>query len=156
VYIGWIGAYLIDIRYLENGMWWILLVLPAIWVADMAAFFIGSRWGRHKLSPRLSPKKSWEGYFAGVFFGTLATVGLAVLWRALGGMDVTWWKGAILGFVLTSLTTLGDLGESMFKREAGVKDASNIIPGHGGVLDRIDSWIWGAALGFYSIIWFLH
>jgi len=155
VYIGWIGAYLIDIRNLDNGMWWLLLVLPSIWAADMAAYFIGSRWGRHQLSPRLSPKKSWEGYWAGVVFGTLITAGLAAIWHVVGSPVVTWWKGAILGLLLSVLTTLGDLGESMFKRQAGVKDASNIIPGHGGVLDRIDSWIWGAALGYFSIFWFL-
>ncbi len=155
VYIGWLGAYLIDIRKLPNGLWWLLLVLPAIWLADMFAFFIGSRWGRHQLSPRLSPKKSWEGYWAGVFFGTAGTVGLAFLWRALGGPHVEWWQAMALGASLSVLTTLGDLGESMFKRQAGVKDSSNIIPGHGGVLDRIDSWLWGAALGYFFIIWFL-
>jgi len=155
VYIGWLGAYLIDIRKLPQGLWWLLLVFPAIWLADMFAFFIGSRWGRHKLSPRLSPKKSWEGYWAGVFFGTVGTVGLALLWRSLGGPRVTWWQAGALGATLSILTTLGDLGESMFKRQAGVKDSSNIIPGHGGVLDRIDSWLWGAALGYFFITWFL-
>ena len=154
VYIGWIGAYLIDIRNLTNGLWWLLLVFPAVWLADTSAYFVGSRWGRHRLSPRLSPKKSWEGYWAGVFFGTLGTAGLAVLWHSLGGPLVPWWKGAALGAALSILTTLGDLGESMFKRQAGVKDSSNIIPGHGGVLDRIDSWLWGAALGYFFIIWF--
>jgi phosphatidate cytidylyltransferase len=154
IYIGWIGGYLIDIRNLPDGLWWILLVLPAIWVADAAAYFIGSRWGRHQLSPRLSPKKSWEGYWAGVIFGILITAGLAALWHIWGSPSITWWKGAIIGGMLSILTTLGDLGESMFKRQAGVKDSSNIIPGHGGVLDRIDSWIWGAALGYFAIFWF--
>ena len=154
VYIGWLGAYLIDIRNMPDGLWWLLLVLPSIWIADAAAYFIGSRWGRHQLSPRLSPKKSWEGYWAGVVFGTLFTAGLAALWHIWGSPVVTWWKGGILGAILSILTTLGDLGESMFKRQAGVKDSSNIIPGHGGVLDRIDSWIWGAALGYFSIFWF--
>jgi phosphatidate cytidylyltransferase len=154
-YIGWLGAYLIDIRNLPDGMWWLLLVFPAIWLADMMAFFIGSRWGKTRLSPRLSPKKSWEGYIAGVIFGTAGTAGLAVLWHALGGPLVPWWQALALGATLTILTTLGDLGESMFKRQAGVKDSSNIIPGHGGVLDRIDSWLWGAALGYFFVTWFL-
>jgi phosphatidate cytidylyltransferase len=155
VYLGWIGAYLIELRNMENGLWWLLLVLPAVWFADTAAYFIGSRFGKHRLSPRLSPKKTWEGYWGGVFFGTLGTAGLAVLWHSLGGPAVTWWQGAALGAALSILTTLGDLGESMLKRQAGVKDSSHIIPGHGGVLDRIDSWLWGGVLGYFFIIWFL-
>jgi len=154
IYIGWIGAYLIDIRDLTNGLWWVMLVLPAEWLADSSAFFVGSRFGRHHLSHRLSPQKTWEGYWAGVFFGTFGTAGLAILWHSLGGPFVPWWKGAALGASLSILTTLGDLGESMFKRQAGVKDSSNLFPGHGGMLDRIDSWIWGAALGYFLILWF--
>ena len=155
VYLGWIGAYLVALRTLPDGLWWVLTVLPTIWLADMAAYFVGSRWGKHPLSPRLSPRKTWEGYWAGVAFGTLSTVVLVILWHSLGGPAVTWWKGAALGAALSVLTTLGDLGESLFKRQAGVKDSSNIFPGHGGVLDRIDSWLWGAVLGFFLISWFL-
>jgi phosphatidate cytidylyltransferase len=155
VYLGWIGSYLVDLRNLEQGTWWFFLVLSAVWLADTFAFFIGVRFGRHRLSPRLSPKKSWEGYWGGVFFGTLGTAGLAVLFSHLGGPGVTWWQGALLGAALSILTTLGDLGESMIKRQAGVKDSSNIIPGHGGVFDRMDSWLWGAAIGYFLILWFL-
>ena len=155
VYLGWVGAYLIDLRSLPDGLWWLLLVLPAVWIADSAAYFVGRSFGKHPLSPRLSPKKTWEGYWAGVAFGTAGTAGLAVLWHVLGGPAVTWWQGAALGAALSILTTLGDLGESMLKRQAGVKDSGNFFPGHGGVLDRIDSWVWGAALGYLLITWFL-
>jgi phosphatidate cytidylyltransferase len=155
VYLGWIGAYLVILRNMPDGLWWLLIVLPTIWLADMAAYFVGIHFGKHPLSPRLSPKKTWEGYWAGVVFGTLCSVGLVILWHSLGGPAVLWWKGGALGLVLSVLTTLGDLGESMFKRQAGVKDSSNIFPGHGGVLDRIDSWLWGAALGYFFITWFL-
>jgi phosphatidate cytidylyltransferase len=155
VYLGWIGAYLITLRSMPGGLWWLVIVLPTIWLADMAAFFIGVRFGKHRMSPRLSPKKSWEGYWAGVIFGTLSTVGLALLWHSLGGPAIAWWQAGGLGAALSILTTLGDLGESMFKRQAGMKDASNFFPGHGGVLDRIDSWLWGAALGYLIITWFL-
>jgi len=155
VYLGWIGAYLIELRNIPNGLWWLLIVLPTIWLADMAAYFVGIRFGKHPLSPRLSPKKTWEGYWAGVVFGTLSSIGLAMLWHCLGGPQVVWWVAAALGALLSIFTTLGDLGESMFKRQAGLKDSSNIFPGHGGVLDRIDSWLWGAALGYLFINWFL-
>jgi phosphatidate cytidylyltransferase len=155
VYLGWIGSYLINLRAMPDGLWWLLIVLPTIWLADMAAYFVGIRFGKHPLSPRLSPKKTWEGYLAGVVFGPICAIGLALLWHRVGGLAVTWWQGAVLGVALSILTTLGDLGESMFKRQAGLKDSSNIFPGHGGVLDRIDSWLWGAALGYLIITWFL-
>lgn len=157
VYLGWIGAYLIDLRGLggKDGLWYLLLTLGSVWLADSAAYFVGSRFGKHWLSPRLSPKKSWEGYAAGVFFGTFGGAGLAVLWHRLGGPALTFWQGGVLGLTLSLVTTLGDLGESMLKRQAGVKDSSNIIPGHGGFLDRIDAWLWGAVLGYYLIVWFL-
>jgi len=159
VYIGWIGAYLIDLRSLgdgNDGAWYVLLVLGAMWLADATAYFVGSPLGRHKMTPRLSPKKSWEGYWAGVAAGTLGTAGLAVLWHLLGGPDVSWWQGGLLGLVLSVVTTLGDLGESMLKRQAGLKDSSDIIPGHGGFFDRMDAWLWGGVIGYFIIVWFMH
>jgi phosphatidate cytidylyltransferase len=160
VYLGWIGAYFISLRALPDGKWWVLFVLPVIWVADSGAYFIGVRFGRHRLSPRLSPKKSWEGYLAGVVAGTLAGALLAwactVLPTAWGPpASAAWppaWKGALFGFLLAALTTLGDLGESMVKRQVGAKDSGKLLPGHGGVFDRIDSWLWGAVIGYYLVV----
>ncbi|MCS7010267.1 MAG: phosphatidate cytidylyltransferase [Anaerolineales bacterium] len=155
LYIGWIGAYLIDLRSLENGMWWFFLVLGSVWMADSSAYFVGIRFGKHRLSPRLSPKKSWEGYWGGVIAGTLGSAFLAVLFAALRGPLLPWWKAAALGATLSILTTLGDLGESMLKRQAGLKDSGKFLPGHGGALDRIDSWLWGGALGYAFLLWFI-
>jgi phosphatidate cytidylyltransferase len=155
IYIGWLGAYLISIRALPEGFWWLLLVLPSVWLADSGAYFIGRSFGRHKLSPRLSPKKTWEGYFGGVLVGTLGAIGLMYLWQIWAGsaFSITPLQAGLLGFLLSTITTLGDLGESMIKRQSGVKDSSNLIPGHGGVFDRIDSWLWAALIGYYFIIW---
>lgn len=156
LYFGWIGGYLISLRELPEGMWWVLLALPAVWLADSGAYFVGRAIGRHRLSPRLSPKKTWEGYFGGVLVGILATAGLAYLWGLWAGPDsaITPLKGAILGLVLGVITPLGDLGESMFKRQVGVKDSGNLLPGHGGAFDRIDTWLWAGVLGYYVIVWF--
>ncbi len=156
VYLGWVGAYLLDVRNLPGGIWWLFLVLLPVWLADSGAYFVGVRWGRHRLSPRLSPKKSWEGYWAGVVVGTLGGVLFAWLWKRFDLLDVPMWSGAIIGLVLSLFTTLGDLGESMFKRWVGVKDSGNLFPGHGGVFDRVDSWLWAAALGYPLVLWLQH
>jgi phosphatidate cytidylyltransferase len=155
VYLGWLGAYLIDLRELVQGGWWLMLVLPMIWGADTGAYSIGSFYGRHKMTPRLSPKKSWEGYFAGLFTSVIVGAFFSYAFSSLGPRPleglVTPLEGGFLGLVIGALVPLGDLGESMFKRQGGLKDSSNIFPGHGGFFDRIDTWIWGAALGYFFI-----
>jgi phosphatidate cytidylyltransferase len=153
VYVGWIGSYLIALRGLPDGEWWLLLALPSVWLGDSAAYFVGKAIGRHRLSPRLSPKKTWEGYLAGIGVGAASGAGLALIWHVGAGPDsaVSAWTGVLLGTVVATLAPLGDLGISMFKREVGVKDSGTLLPGHGGVLDRLDSWIWAAALGFYVV-----
>ena len=162
VYLGWIGAYLLDLRELisnEQGVWWLMLVLPLVWAADTGGYSIGSVYGKHKMAPRLSPKKSWEGYFAGIFTSVFVGALFAHAFSSIGlqplhGM-INPLQGALLGLVIGALAPLGDLGESMLKRQSGLKDSSNIFPGHGGFLDRIDSWIWGAAIGYFLIQYFI-
>jgi len=155
LYCGWIGAYMVSLRELPEGKWWFLTALCAVWIADSGAYFIGKGFGKHKLSPRLSPKKTWEGYFGGVLTGTLAGWMFAAIWMIGAGPGTTLlpWKGALIGFLLSAATPLGDLGESMIKRQVGVKDSSNILPGHGGIFDRIDSWLWAGVLGYYLVLW---
>ncbi len=150
-YLGLVGAYLVSLRNLPDGLWWLLISLPAVWIGDSAAYFVGQAYGRHKMAPRLSPKKSWEGYLAGITGAALAGAGLAAL---VGDVfqqapTVTVSAGLILGLVLGVVTPLGDLGISMMKREMKVKDTGTLLPGHGGVLDRIDSWLWAGVLGYY-------
>jgi phosphatidate cytidylyltransferase len=155
LYLGWLGAYMISLRQLPNGIWWFLLALPAVWFADSGAYFIGRRFGRRPLSPRLSPKKTWEGYFGGILVGVLGGALFAALWGIRVGTDVmTPWHGALMGLIMSVVTPLGDLGESMVKRQVGVKDSSKLIPGHGGAFDRIDSWLWASVIGYYLIVWF--
>ena len=152
IYFGWLGAYLVKLRELPGGLYWFFLVLPAVWFADSGAYLVGKQIGKRKLSPRLSPKKTWEGYIGGVIFAVLGGMLFAWLWR--DQIPVTILNGAMIGFFMGTLTTLGDLGESMIKRQAGMKDSSHILPGHGGIFDRIDTWLWASALGYYLVSWF--
>jgi phosphatidate cytidylyltransferase len=154
-YLGWVGAYLLDLRNLPNGGWWVFLVLPTVWMADTGAYSIGAAYGRHKLAPRLSPRKSWEGYWAGVLSGTIYGGFFAFAYSTWGPLQIDIWQGALLGLVLSILAPLGDLGESLFKRPGGIKDSGDFIPGHGGAFDRIDSWLWAGVIGYYYIQWFL-
>ena len=156
-YIGSIGSYLLDLRNLPQGGWWFFLVMFCIWLADSGAYFIGRAYGKHKMAPRLSPKKSWEGYAASAFTGMISGAFYVYVFKSHGSLisNITIWQGALLGLILGSVTPLGDLGESMIKRQSGIKDSSDIIPGHGGFFDRIDSWIWGAVIGFYFLKWFI-
>ena len=154
-YIGWFGAYFISLRNLPEGNWWMLVVLPGVWFADTGAYFIGKRFGHHLLSPRLSPKKTWEGYLGGIVFSVILTALFAAIWQVGAGpaSAITPLRGALMGLVMGIIPTLGDLGESMFKRQMGVKDSGNLLPGHGGAFDRVDSWLWAVVIGYYMIHW---
>jgi len=154
LYVGLLGAYMISLRQITNGAWWVLLALPVIWIADSGAYFAGRAWGKHKLSPRLSPKKTWEGYLAGVAAGTAGGAALAAVFPLLAGHTIdgmTALNGALLGFLISVFAPLGDLAESMFKRQAGVKDSGNLLPGHGGAFDRVDSWLWAGLIAYYFV-----
>jgi phosphatidate cytidylyltransferase len=149
-YLGWIGGYFLDLRALPQGGWWVMIVFPVVWLSDSGAYMIGARYGRHKMLRRLSPKKSWEGLFGGMLIGTLYGGFFAFAYTRFGPLQISIWQGAVLGFILSSVTTLGDLGESMLKRFTKVKDSGTYLPGHGGAFDRIDSMIWAAVIG---VIW---
>jgi phosphatidate cytidylyltransferase len=155
LYIGWLGAYLYSVRMLPEGQWWLLIVLPSVWLADSGAYVVGTRLGRTLLSPRLSPHKTWEGYLGGIAFATLGSAGLAALYGLWAGpaTAVTPLRAALLGLVIAAASLLGDLGESMIKRLSGAKDSGNFLPGHGGAFDRIDSWLWAGVVGYYLIVW---
>jgi phosphatidate cytidylyltransferase len=156
LYLGWVGAAFIPLRALVDGRGWMLTALPAVWLADSGAYFIGRWLGVRKMTPRLSPGKSWAGLFGGVVWGTVFGALLVLLWRAVAFLpaETPLWQGALMGFVLAILTPVGDLLVSLLKRTAGVKDTGNLIPGHGGILDRIDSWIWAALIGYYLVLFF--
>lgn len=153
IYLGFLGSYLISLRSLPGGMWWVLLAIPTIGIGDSGAYFIGRRFGRRPLAPLVSPQKTVEGYFGGLLFSILGGWLLAYLWGVRFPAMLPW-HGLVLGAVLGVLSPLGDLGESMLKREFRVKDTGRLFPGHGGMMDRMDSWIWGGVISFYVITLF--
>jgi len=119
------------------GAYTVISILAIIWICDSAAYYIGSAAGRHKLFPRVSPNKSWEGALAGFISAVIA----GILFKIFFLNYLSLGSAVILGVIIGTIGQLGDLVESLLKRDAGVKDSSNIIPGHGGVLDRFDSLI---------------
>ena len=132
-----------------DGRWLILLLLATIVVSDSAQYYAGRAFGRRPLSPEISPKKTVEGAIGGVIFAMIA---MAVGGRRVFGSPV--WMLALFGAVISLLGIVGDLFESLLKRSAGVKDSSHMIPGHGGVLDRLDSWLFAAPV-YYAFVRFL-
>jgi CDP-diglyceride synthetase len=112
---------------------WLLLAVVATWAADVGAYAVGSRWGRRKIAPRISPGKTWEGTFGGFGAAALAVLGIAALF-GLGRPEA-----AVAAITIGPAAFAGDLLESWMKRRAGVKDSGALFPGHGGMLDRIDS-----------------
>lgn len=161
VYVGGTMHYLIALRWLPDGLLLILFVLVCTWVCDIAAFFVGRRWGRVKLAPRLSPGKSVEGAIGGLVGALLTAVLVFPLLTGiligaglrtsgpLGPFTLPWILG--LGLVIGICAIVGDLMESFIKRQCGAKDSGAIIPGHGGVLDRIDS-VLLAVVGAYFFV----
>lgn len=132
-----------------TGNWLILSVMVLVWVADIGAYFSGRRFGKNKLAPQVSPGKSWEGVFGGLAAALLVTL-IATLSRGWPFPEILL---ALVGAALVVLiSVVGDLSESMFKRKAGIKDSSQLLPGHGGVLDRIDS-LTAAVPVFALLLW---
>lgn len=135
IYLGVMMGQVQALRLLPNGMWWLVLGLLITWFNDTAAYFVGSTLGRRKLWPRLSPKKTWEGTVAG-WISAAAGAGILVYFLPLPLGIVS---GILLGFFGGVIGLLGDLSVSVLKRQVGVKDSGKLFPGHGGMLDRLDS-----------------
>jgi len=147
LYLGGMGGHFISLRDAPRGLEWMVLMFLATWATDSGAYFIGLSLGRHKFFPRLSPKKTWEGTIGGWFCGVAVTL-LVGLYIGLGFVH-----GLVLGALVCALLPLGDLAVSMMKRNVGVKDTSGLIPGHGGMLDRIDSLLFAVVVVYYYARW---
>ncbi len=149
IYIGWSMSCFLLLRgsemstiqfvptfalHLPRAIWWLLIVLLGVWGFDSAAFFSGRYFGRHKLAPHISPSKTWEGVFGGLVLSIIAALLFTVI-----PLGVPWYLAIVLGVLLGVFAVLGDLAESLIKRQTHVKDSGQFMPGHGGLLDRLDS-----------------
>ena len=147
VYLGWPLSVFLLLRGFQGGItpgfWWILTVFLGVWGFDSGAFFAGHFFGKHKLAPTISPAKTWEGVAGGLVLSIAAAL-LCTTWT----LGVPWYLNILLGILIGISATLGDLAESLIKRQTHVKDSGQFMPGHGGILDRIDSLLFAVVVVF--------
>jgi phosphatidate cytidylyltransferase len=139
-YPGLLLATLIPVRQLPRGEWWIVLALAVTWLNDTFAYFVGRAFGRRKLYERISPSKTWEGALGGALGSIVGAVAVTLIW--IPGLPA--WGAVLIGAGAAVLGPVGDLSESMLKRAFGAKDSGRLLPGHGGLLDRIDALLFNA------------
>lgn len=150
LYVGWMLGYYVALRGLDQGREWVLLVLLSIFACDTAAFFVGRAMGKHPMAPAISPGKTWEGAVGGFFTAPAAAL---IIYTLLSIDDTNYVHVIIIGCLIGVFAQLGDLLESLLKRRAGVKDSGSLIPGHGGILDRIDSLVFNGLIIYYYLTW---
>ena len=151
VYLGLSLYFALQLRFLEDGREWTLLLLLVVFATDTSAYLVGRAIGRTPLAPAISPNKTREGAVAGL----VGAVAASVIANRILGLDAIMWEAAALGVIIGVLGQLGDLAESRLKRKAGVKDSGWLIPGHGGILDRLDSILYVLPAAYLFIAYFL-
>jgi phosphatidate cytidylyltransferase len=170
IYVAWLMSYAVSVRFIsaelerrfgapvepEIGFFYMILCLTAVVLSDAGAYFVGRAYGRHKLAPAISPNKSVEGAVGGVLtggvFAVVAKFVFAFLVPGDLARDLTWSAALLFGMTLAAVAVLGDLIESVLKRDAALKDAGDLLPGVGGVLDRIDSALLGIPVMYYLLL----
>ncbi|OGP15385.1 MAG: hypothetical protein A3I75_01235 [Deltaproteobacteria bacterium RIFCSPLOWO2_02_FULL_50_16] len=145
LYVGGLLSYVAFLRELPDGIFWVFLLLAMTWLNDTFAYFAGHWWGRRRLAPKISPGKTIEGFIGG-FLGS--AVGF-VVFDSIFQNPCSWQQGVVLTFMVGIFGPMGDLAESLIKRSSGVKDSGSMIPGHGGMLDRIDAILFTAPVMYY-------
>lgn len=145
VYVAFLASFALLLLAAPNGEWWVFALVAIAVSADVGAYAAGVTLGKHKMTPRISPNKTWEGFAGAAVLAVVAGVVISLL-----ALQQPWWVGVVLGIVVLLTATGGDLVESLIKRNLGVKDMSSWIPGHGGFLDRMDSLL-PSAVGVYGV-----
>jgi len=155
LYIGWLLSYFVALRGMDDGTNLgrnlVFLALFVTFGSDTVAFFAGRAWGRHHLAPSISPGKTWEGAIGGIL-GAIVVSLLFTLPTPLH-LPFDYWQAILLGLLVSIFGQLGDLVESLLKRNMGVKDSGKLLPGHGGFLDRIDSIVFAGIVVYYYVLW---
>ncbi|HEX6817874.1 MAG TPA: phosphatidate cytidylyltransferase [Ktedonobacterales bacterium] len=156
IYLAWPVAFFLLLRgnhvgAKDAGFGWLLAMFFMVWANDTFALLTGHYLGKHKLSPVISPGKTWEGFYGGAFFTVCAALVFLLLVPHVFGipLHVAWYHAVILGVLVAIAATIGDLAESLLKRTTGVKDSGAIVPGHGGILDRMDSLLFVVLVVFF-------
>ena len=151
IYLGWLVSHYIAIRGMDYGREWIIFTLFTTFISDSASYFTGRAFGRHRMAPAISPRKTWEGAAGGMICAALVSLALQ-RWLQLptGYISI-----AILAATVSIFGQIGDLVESLFKRNTGAKDSSQALPGHGGFLDRIDSVVFAGLVVYFYIVFVL-
>ncbi len=154
LYMGWMLGHYVALRQLDHGRELVILALFTTFACDTSAFLVGRTWGRHHMTPTISPHKTWEGAAAGLIGAIAAALAIRFLLN-LGdwSLPLSYGQTIAIGCLVGIGAQLGDLLESLLKRRAGVKDSGNLIPGHGGVLDRIDSLVFTGVIVYYFVLW---
>lgn len=145
VYVAFLASFTVLLVLADNGEWWVFALVLVVVSVDVGAYAAGVTLGKHKMTPRISPNKTWEG-----FAGAAVVAAAAGVLVSIFALHQPWWVGVIIGVVVLFTATGGDLTESLIKRNLGVKDMSSWIPGHGGFLDRLDSLL-PSAVGVYGV-----
>ncbi|GAA2179660.1 hypothetical protein GCM10009847_14660 [Leucobacter tardus] len=145
VYVSFLGSFAVLLLMADRGEWWVFSLVLVVVSVDVGAYAAGVTLGRHKMTPRISPNKTWEGFFGAATVAIIAGIAASVF-----ALQQPWWVGVVIGAVVLLTATGGDLTESLIKRNLGVKDMSSWIPGHGGFLDRLDSLL-PSAVGVYGV-----
>ena len=135
------------------GLAYLFFTLLAAWMSDTGAYFTGYLFGKHKLCPIISPKKTVEGFAGGILFSILICTVSGIIYGAAADVEVCWWRVALLAGIASPISVMGDLFASVIKRQNDIKDYGNLFPGHGGVMDRFDSVIFVAPLVWVAIAW---
>jgi phosphatidate cytidylyltransferase len=143
VYVPFLGAFAVLLDRPDDGRFRVIAGLGAVVLSDIGGYVAGVFFGRHAMAPTVSPKKTWEGTAGSL---VIAAIGISILFPLL--FHVTWWHGALFGLGVSAAAVLGDLAESLLKRDLRVKDMSNLLPGHGGLMDRLDSVLFAAPTAF--------